>query len=105
SRLFLVESGNSFGLLADYCRSLGLTVNKVSINPGRGTCLPVFPDSHLIMTLAPDKLVVDENQLKDIGDVDTDDDNNDERDVLGEMEIAAILMITGGEKDEKLSRA
>ncbi|EGM6569912.1 conjugative transfer ATPase [Salmonella enterica] len=114
-RLFLVESGNSFGPLADYYISLGLTVNKVSIKPGKGTCLPVFPDSHLIMTLPPEKLVVDENKLKDIGDTDdakdtgdTDDADkrkDDERDVLGEMEIAAILMITGGEKDEKLSRA
>ncbi|EDQ5070598.1 conjugative transfer ATPase [Salmonella enterica] len=114
-RLFLVESGNSFGPLADYYISLGLTVNKVSIKPGKGTCLPVFPDSHLIMTLPPEKLVVDENKLKDIGDTDdakdTDDTDDadkrkdDERDVLGEMEIAAILMITGGEKDEKLSRA
>ncbi|EKC7222307.1 conjugative transfer ATPase, partial [Salmonella enterica] len=102
-RLVLVESGNSFGLLADYCQSLGLTVNKVSIKPGRGTCLPVFADSHLIMMLPPERLVLDENQLQDIGD--TDADKDDERDVLGEMEIAAILMITGGEKDEKLSRA
>lgn len=101
-RLFLVESGNSFGLLADYCRSLGLTVNKVSIKPGRGTCLPVFADSHLILDIRPEQL--DENKLRDISDVD-DSDDDDERDVLGEMEIAAILMITGGEKEEKLSRA
>ncbi|ECC5188146.1 conjugative transfer ATPase [Salmonella enterica] len=101
-RLFLVESGNSFGLLADYCRSLGLTVNKVSIKPGRGTCLPVFADSHLILDIPPEQL--DENKLRDISDVD-DSDDDDERDVLGEMEIAAILMITGGEKEEKLSRA
>ncbi|EPW1515392.1 conjugative transfer ATPase [Salmonella enterica subsp. diarizonae serovar 48:r:z] len=98
-RLFLVESGNSFGPLADYYRSLGLTVNKVSIKPGRGACLPVFADSHLLRDI-PDE-ALDERFLGDIDDVDEDE----KRDILGEMEIAAVLMVTGGDKDEKLSRA
>ncbi|EAN5736506.1 conjugative transfer ATPase, partial [Salmonella enterica] len=110
-RLVLVESGNSFGLLADYCRSLGLTVNKVGIYPGSGVSLPVFADSHLILTLPPEQLVLDENQLPELGEDIPDEQikngvpEGDKRDVLGEMEIAAILMITGGEKEEKLSRA
>lgn len=98
-RLFLVESGNSFGPLADYYSSLGLTVNKVSIKPGRGACLPVFADSHLLRDI-PDE-ALDESLLGDIDDVDEDE----KRDILGEMEIAAVLMVTGGDKDEKLSRA
>ncbi len=35
-RLFIAEAGNSFGLLADYYASLGLSVNKVSVKPGSG---------------------------------------------------------------------
>ncbi|EDS7589210.1 conjugative transfer ATPase [Salmonella enterica subsp. diarizonae] len=111
SRLVLVESGNSFGLLADYCRSLGLTVNKVGIYPGSGVSLPVFADSHLILDIPPEHLTLDENQLPELGEDVADElikngvPGGDKRDVLGEMEIAAILMITGGEKEEKLSRA
>ncbi|ECA1950181.1 conjugative transfer ATPase [Salmonella enterica subsp. enterica serovar Virchow] len=101
NRLFLVEAGNSFGLLADYCRSLGLTVNKVSIKPGRGTCLPVFADAHLLRDL-PDE-ALDENLLREIDDA--DDEGDEKRDILGEMEIAAVLMVTGGDKEEKLSRS
>lgn len=104
-RLFLVESGNSFGPLADYYSSLGLTVNKVSIKPGKGTCLPVFADAHLLRDISDEAL--DESQLRDIDDVDDDEEDDDEekRDILGEMEIAAVLMVTGGDRDEKLSRA
>lgn len=110
SRLVLVESGNSFGLLADYCRSLGLTVNKVGIYPGSGVSLPVFADSHLILT-DEDQLALYEDQLPELGEDVVDEQikngapEGDKRDVLGEMEIAAILMITGGDKEEKLSRA
>ncbi|EOF7756952.1 conjugative transfer ATPase [Salmonella enterica] len=102
-RLFLVESGNSFGPLADYYSSLGLTVNKVSIKPGKGTCLPVFADAHLLRDISDEAL--DESQLRDIDDVDDVDDDEEKRDILGEMEIAAVLMVTGGDRDEKLSRA
>ncbi|ECM0355636.1 hypothetical protein HU32_25760, partial [Salmonella enterica subsp. enterica serovar Rubislaw] len=34
-----------------------------------------------------------------------EDDDEEKRDILGEMEIAAVLMVTGGDRDEKLSRA
>ncbi|EKI3688136.1 conjugative transfer ATPase, partial [Salmonella enterica] len=85
--------------------SLGLTVNKVSIKPGKGTCLPVFADAHLLRDISDEAL--DESQLRDIDDVDDDEEDDDEekRDILGEMEIAAVLMVTGGDRDEKLSRA
>lgn len=89
ARLFIVESGNSFGLYADYCQAHGLSIKRVSIHPGAGIVLPPFPDAHLVLEASP------ELPTKD------DEDNGDEkRDVLGEMEIAAKLMITGGEPEE-----
>ncbi|MDC9589550.1 conjugative transfer ATPase [Xenorhabdus sp. XENO-10] len=100
-RLFIVEAGNSFGLLADYYASLGLTVNKIGIKPGCGVSLALFADAHQLLQLSP-------NQWQDIPDESQEDDNNDEqRDILGEMEIAARLMITGGEKkeEERLTRS
>ncbi|EFH6680944.1 conjugative transfer ATPase, partial [Escherichia coli] len=44
-RLFIAEAGNSFGLLADYFESLGLSVNKISVKPGTGVSLPPFADA------------------------------------------------------------
>ncbi|BBL32425.1 conjugative transfer ATPase [Pantoea ananatis] len=104
-RIFLIEAGNSFGLFGDYCASLGLTVNRISIKPGKKVSLAPFADSHLLLEVSPKKLLIDEDELTDIYDEDEEDD--DERDVLGEMEIAARLMITGGEaaEESKLSRA
>ena len=43
-RMIIVEAGNSFGLLADYFASQGLSVNKVSIKPGSGISLAPFQD-------------------------------------------------------------
>ncbi|MDH2436668.1 conjugative transfer ATPase [Pokkaliibacter sp. MBI-7] len=97
-RVFLIEAGNSFGLFADYCQSLGLSVNKVSLKPGSGVRLNPFADSHLLFesgrSYDPDDISDDEAD-------DSDDDEGDaQRDVLGEMEVAARLMITGGEEAE-----
>ena len=96
-RLFVAEAGNSFGLLADYFESQGLTVNKVSIKPGSGVSLPPFSFAHkLIEELS--SLELDESELRDI---DADDDDEDKRDYLGEMEILARMMITGGDQKEE----
>ncbi|KOP35210.1 type VI secretion protein, partial [Xenorhabdus sp. GDc328] len=104
-RLFIVEAGNSFGLLADYYASLGLTVNKIGIKPGCGVSLALFADAHQLLQLSPQHLRIHE---ADIPDTDESQDEGDEqRDILGEMEIAARLMITGGEKkeEERLTRS
>ncbi|MGL5387332.1 MAG: conjugative transfer ATPase [Enterobacterales bacterium] len=96
-RLFIAEAGNSFGLLADYFESQGLTVNKVSIKPGSGVSLPPFSFAHkLIEELS--SLELDESELRDI---DADDEDEDKRDYLGEMEISARMMITGGDQKEE----
>lgn len=105
-RLFVIEAGNSFGLMADYAASLGLSVNKVTLKPGSGVTLPLFADCHKLIEdnsitdrLSEGAIEVEENNEQDDGD--------DQRDILGEMEITAQLMITGGEikEAEKLSRA
>ncbi|MCT9872212.1 hypothetical protein N7568_22855, partial [Paenarthrobacter aurescens] len=66
--------------------------------------LAPFGDSHLLMQAKPDELIISEDALPDIDD---DEDKDEERDVLGEMEIAARLMITGGEaaEESRLTRA
>lgn len=85
-RLFVIEAGNSFGLLGDWFASKGLTVTRVSLKPGSGVSLSPFQDAHLVLDERP------------VFDPDTEDDDN--RDIMGEMEIVAQLMITGGEPRE-----
>ena len=81
----------------------------MSIKPGRGISLAPFSDAHLLQLEDPANLVVEEDKLPDLNAVfDAEEDEDDEkRDVLGEMEIAARLMITGGEdrEEERLTRA
>ncbi|MDC9581629.1 conjugative transfer ATPase [Xenorhabdus sp. PR6a] len=105
-RLFIVEAGNSFGLLADYYESLGLTVNKIGIRPGCGVSLALFADAHQLLQLSPEQLRINEADIPDI-DEQPEEEGDEQRDILGEMEIAARLMITGGEKreEERLTRS
>ena len=98
-RLFIVEAGNSFGLTADYAKRYGLTVNKISLKPGSGVTLPLFADAwRLVEEPVSADIPDDEDQPEQDGD--------DQRDILGEMEITARLMITGGEvkEDARLTR-
>ncbi|GIU42836.1 conjugative transfer ATPase, PFL_4706 family protein [Shewanella sairae] len=98
-RMFIIEAGDSFGLLADYCLAHGLTVNKVSLKPGCSTSLAPFADAkHLVGSDAP-QITSDDALLPErLNDNDNPDD--EVRDILGELEIMARMMITGGEKRE-----
>lgn len=99
-RLFIAEAGNSFGLFADYCAELELTVHKISIKPGCGISLAPFADAHKLAGMPQNS-----RELSD--DIGADDTETEERDILGELEIVARLMITGGEAKEeaRLARA
>jgi conjugative transfer ATPase len=98
-RLFIVEAGNSFGLTTDYAKRHGLSVNKISLKPGSGVTLPLFADAwRLVEQPVSADIPDDEDKPEQEGD--------DQRDILGEMEITAQLMITGGEakEDARLTR-
>ena len=108
-RLFVIEAGNSFGLLADWFESLGLTVNRVALKPGSGVSLPTFADAALLpeaAEVALDTETPEDAELPELGDVE-DDDEDEPRDILGELETVATLMVTGGEAKEveRLRRA
>ncbi|MCE8005298.1 conjugative transfer ATPase [Billgrantia ethanolica] len=109
-RLFIIEVGNSFGLLADYFQRKGLKVNKVRLAPGCGARLPPFTEAHRLL----DAEMEAARRLRDAEDHNpyesasveslveaVDEQDDDERDLIGEMEIAARLMITGGEPKEE----
>lgn len=99
-RLFIVEAGNSFGLFGEFAKRLDLSVHRITLAPGAGVSLAPFADArrlvetpHLVHTLDADHL--------------DDPDHDEQRDILGELEITARLMITGGEDKEeaRLTRA
>ncbi len=104
-RLFIAEAGNSFGLLADYYASLGLSVNKVSVKPGSGVRLPLFADAHQLLMMDEQRLALNADELPETDSESEDDDG--QRDILGEMEISARMMITGGDvrEEAELKRA
>ena len=103
-RLFIVEAGNSFGLQGDYFATQGLSVHKVQLKPGTLVSLAPFADArrlveepNYVATLDVDALDEEEETVGD----------DEQRDILGELEITARLMITGGEVKEeaRLTRA
>lgn len=105
-RLFIVEAGNSFGLLGQYFLKLGLTVNQVSIKPGVGITLAPFADARLLVE-RPDLVATLDEEADGLEPDSLSEGEDDRRDILGELEIVARLMITGGEpkEEERLTRA
>ncbi|MFB1118452.1 conjugative transfer ATPase [Dickeya dadantii] len=99
-RIFIVEAGNSFGLFCEFARRLGLTVNRVKLSPGAGVSLAPFADARRLIETPSDVHTLDADELDD-GRQSKETDADEQRDVLGELEITARLMITGGEDKEE----
>ncbi|WP_223529302.1 conjugative transfer ATPase [Pseudomonas sp. A-RE-23] len=103
-RLIIVEAGNSFGLFADFARRLDLTVHHVRLSPGAGVSLAPFADARRLVETPDEIQTLDADRLDDTA---LPYEGDEQRDVLGELEITARLMITGGEDKEeaRLTRA
>ena len=109
-RIFIIEAGASFSLLGQHFAHHGLSVNQITLNPNIDVSLPPFADALRLLDRrhAFNPLDVDESTLEET--LDEDEEAEDEtggRDILGEMEIAARIMITGGDEreDARLTRA
>ncbi|MCK5191532.1 MAG: conjugative transfer ATPase, partial [Methylococcales bacterium] len=110
-RIFIIEAGNSFGLLGQYLKSKDVTVNQVTMAPNADVSLPPFSEALKLLDEYQKKgetlEILDDDDLN-ASIVDEEIDLEDEsRDLLGEMEIAARIMITGGEprEDDRMTRA
>ncbi|EPZ6036714.1 conjugative transfer ATPase [Pseudomonas aeruginosa] len=97
-RLFIVEAGNSFGLYGDFAGRLGLRVHRVKLAPGAGVSLAPFADAQRLVETPSQVQTLDADALDDEHAV---AEGDEQRDVLGELEITARLMITGGEDKEE----
>lgn len=98
-RMFIIEAGNSFGLLGQHFAARGVTVNQVSLHPGADVSLPPFSEA-IKLAASGIAAMPDESELDE-------EDDDERRDLLGEMEIAARIMITGGDarEDARMTRA
>jgi conjugative transfer ATPase len=103
-RIFIVEAGNSFGLFGDFAQRLGLSVHHIKLSPGAGVSLAPFADARRLVETPDEIETLDADQLDESS---TQYEGDEQRDVLGELEITARLMITGGEEKEeaRLTRA
>jgi len=105
-RLFIIEAGGSFSLLGQHFAQYGLTVNQVTLNPGSGVSLPPFADALRLVDKEQRRAPVTDDPAWDETD-EEDEDSRTGRDILGEIEIAARIMITGGDEreDARMTRA
>jgi len=106
-RIFIIEAGGSFSLLGQYFASHGLEVNQVTLNPSADVSLPPFADA--LRLLDKDRrvrLATDPDGLHEAHE-EIEEEEGTGRDILGEMEIAARIMITGGDEreDARMTRA
>lgn len=100
-RMFIVEAGNSFGLFGDFAARLGLTVHRVKLSPGAGVSLAPFADAWRLVDTPSQVQTLDADKLDDDTAEGESTESDEQRDVLGELEITARLMITGGEDKEE----
>lgn len=99
ARIYIIEKGGSFKLFGDYCKYFGLSVNQVTLHPKEDVSLPPFADAYEMLTREiAQQAAFDEEQSLDASDSSDDDE---ERDLLGEMELKARIMITGGDSKEE----
>lgn len=146
-RIFIIEAGGSFNLLADYCKGFGLKVNKVKIDTKNPVSLNPFAQGLKVLEQI-EALVLSDKQAKERfiqeaaekltqeqtenlqfqnsqskhnnhhseknTEKNTEKNQNNKspfsvntiedeesRDILGDMVLAALAMITGGEKKEE----
>lgn len=100
-RMFIVEAGNSFGLFGDFAARLGLTVHRVKLSPGAGVSLAPFADAWRLVDTPSQVQTLDADALDEDTGEEESTEGDEQRDVLGELEITARLMITGGEDKEE----
>tara|TARA_R110002049_G_scaffold309189_1_gene518285 strand:+ start:3756 stop:6482 length:2727 start_codon:yes stop_codon:yes gene_type:complete len=108
-RVFIIEAGGSFSLLGQHFAGHELSVNQITLNPNVDVSLPPFADALRLLERRQSFNPLDVNDTAIESSLDEEDveDEGGNRDILGEMEIAARIMITGGDEreDARLTRA
>lgn len=111
SILFIHEAGGSFDLWLDYCRSHGLSCHQIKIDLEKPVSLNPF--AHGLKVIDQIEAVKNKQDLLQVvcekldqeqktqAEKSSTSEADEPRDILGDMVIAALIMITGGEKKEE----
>lgn len=121
-RLFIIEKGNSFGRLGKYLASKGKVVNHIRFTSSLDISLPPYAETQRALeqlaqqeqqrierdninhaASKSDRVDVDHSAFQvDAESIDDGaDEEDDQRDFLGEMDNLTVMMITGAKKDEE----
>jgi conjugative transfer ATPase len=105
ARFFIIEKGKSFYLLGKFLQTFGVQVNQVTVTPDKPVSLNPFNDACRLPEVTSDGQINEfefDTKHDMLAEEEAEDDNleDSQRDELGEMVLAAITMITGGEEKE-----
>lgn len=117
ARFFVIEKGKSFYLLGKFLKKFGVKVHQITVTPNKPISLNPFNDACRLPEVTAEMYEQDQfdtmptpGLVDDIAhpgkevvhdEHDVEDDAEDsQRDELGEMLVAAITMITGGDEAE-----
>jgi len=107
-RLFIIEKGDSFGLLGSYFASTGLSVNKVKITPKVDISLPPYSNAFEALSQAEENeasmeqaLIMTADDSFNVSGELIDNGDDESRDYLSEMELITRLMITGADAEKE----
>ncbi|WP_006460512.1 conjugative transfer ATPase [Thiomicrospira aerophila] len=117
AKLFIIEKGKSFYLLGQYLQNYDVSVNQVTVSPNNPVSLNPFAEASTLREIdqiftesdadkydflhdKQDEPSVPEGEEQPQNKIHDDSIEDDQRDQLGEMVIAAVTMITGGEEKE-----
>ena len=100
-RQFILDKGNSFGLLADYYEKMGKKVRRMTFNSASNDTFPPFFETEKALHEADNSGRVQERSDEEIA------DDDEERSYLSEMLNTLRIMVTGGKQSdaERLSQA
>lgn len=117
ARIVIVEKGNSFKLMTDYLQSLGKTLHRVKLTSGSGAVIPPYANAYKALEreekLGETVEAIDDtfdgmlDEIKHLqeasipseADQGIEEDDVDEKDYLGEMELITRIFVTGGNAD------
>ncbi len=93
-RIYLITALPTFGLFADHCEHYGLNVHRVIVDGKSSISIPPFAYAQVLLS----------QEMPEFADFTYKTDSESShvvRDPLGEMELQARLMITGGQRNEE----
>lgn len=116
-RQFFIDKGGSFALTAAYYEAHGLNVRRIVFHNNSNETLAPYAETYSAINFLEslreeeekNKLLtrnqkkfekINSDQTLKTGNVFSDDEDDDERDYLGEMMNVTLLMITGGKLNE-----